>query len=294
MPKGVGVSMSEFIILDENENQKGIPQTEEPKEPQKKPSRLRGYIVGVLCFLRKNLQWKLLSLLVAVLVWVTIMNIDDPYITVTIPDVPVSSLNESVLQERGKISEIESGKTVTLKVHAPSSIAEKLTAQDFLAVADYRQMSLVYSVPIQVSVRDDSPYNKEDIDITIESRGPEVMVLTLENYTSQTFRVDIQTKGEAAEGYYVSDMVVKPNLVQISGSEKQIERIERVVVEVGTGQVKKSFERDAVIHAYDKNGYEIDESMITFDTKEVNVEVTVLPTKKILLLITTQGEPAYG
>ena len=113
MPKGVGVSMSEFIILDENENQKGIPQTEEPKEPQKKPSRLRGYIVGVLCFLRKNLQWKLLSLLVAVLVWVTIMNIDDPYITVTIPDVPVSSLNESVLQERGKISEIESGKTVT-------------------------------------------------------------------------------------------------------------------------------------------------------------------------------------
>ena len=74
------------------------------------------------------------------------------------------------------------------------------------------------------------------------------MVLTLENYTSQTFRVDIQTKGEAAEGYYVSDMVVKPNLVQISGSEKQIERIERVVVEVGTGQVKKSFERDAVIH----------------------------------------------
>ena len=67
-----------------------------------------------------------------------------------------------------------------------------------------------------------------------------------------------------------------------------------MVVEVGTGQVKKSFERDAVIHAYDKNGYEIDESMITFDTKEVNVEVTVLPTKKILLLITTQGEPAYG
>ena len=53
--------------------------------------------------------------------------------------------------------------------------------------------TLVYSVPIQVSVRDDSPYNKEDIDITIESREPEVMVLTLENYTSQTFRVDIQT-----------------------------------------------------------------------------------------------------
>lgn len=247
--------------------------------------------VGVF---KKNLRWKLLSLIIAVLVWVTIMNIDDPYITVTIPDVPVTSLNENVVQEHGKISDIESGRTVTLEVHAPSSVAEKLTARDFSAVADYRQMSLVYAVPIQVSVRQDSPYNREDIDITIESKRPEVMVLTLEDYTSETFRVDIQTVGEAAEGYYVSNMVVSPNLVQISGSEKQIDRIERVVVEVGTGQVQKSFERQAVIRAYDKNGYEIDDSTIEYDTKEVNVEVTVLPVKKILLLITTQGEPAYG
>ncbi len=261
---------------------------------QKQPGRAKSFFIGMAGGLRRNLRWKLLSLLIAVLVWVTIMNIDDPYITVTIPDVPVTSLNESVLQEQGKISDIESGRTVTLKVHAPSSIAENLTARDFNAVADYRQMSLVYAVPIQVSLRQESPYNKEDIDITIVSRQPEVMVLTLEDYTSETFRVDIQTLGEAAEGYYVSDMVVKPNLVQISGSEKQIDRIERVVVEVGTGQVKKSFERQAVLRAYDKNGYEIDASTIEFDTKEVNVEVTVLPVKKILLLITTQGEPAYG
>lgn len=255
---------------------------------------IKAFFSGTVGVLKKNLRWKFLSLLVAVLVWVTIMNIDDPYITVTVPDVPVTSLNESVLQEQGKISDIESGWTVTLKVHAPSSIAEKLTARDFDAVADYRQMSLVYAVPIQVSVRRESPYNKEDIDITIESKDPEVMTLTLEDYTSETFRVDIQTVGEAAEGYYVSNMVVKPNLVQISGSEKQIDRIERVAVEVGTGQVKKSFERQAVLRAYDKNGYEIDASTIEFDTKEANVEVTVLPVKKILLLITTEGEPAYG
>lgn len=264
------------------------------KDPKKKPSSLWDLFLRALRFIKKNLHWKLLSLFVAVLIWVIIMNIDDPYITVTVPNVPVVSLNENVLQERGKISEIESGKTVTLTVHAPSSIAEKLTAQDFLAVADYRQMSLVYAVPIQVSLRKNSPYNKEDIDITIETREPEVMILTLENYTSETFRVDIQTNGEALEGYYVSNMVVTPNLVQISGSEKQIERIERVVVEINTSQVRKSFEREASIHAYDKNGYEIDEATIEMDTKEVSVNVTVMPVKKILLLITTQGEPAYG
>lgn len=256
--------------------------------------RIKGFLQSALGVLKKNLRWKLLSLLIAVLVWVAIMNMEDPYITVTIPDVPVTVLNENVLQEQGKISDIESGRTVTLKVHAPSSVAENLTADDFEAVADFRQMSLVYAVPIQVSVREESSYNREDIDITIESKSPEVMILTLENYTSETFRVDIQTVGEAAEGYYVSEMVVKPNLVQISGAERQIDRIEKVVVEIGTDQVKNSFSQQAVLHAYDKNGYEIDASTVEFETTEVSVEVTVLPVKKILLLITTEGEPAYG
>ena len=59
-------------------------------------------------------------------------------------------------------------------------------------------------------------------------------MLTLEDYVRETFRVDIQPKGQAAEGFYVSNMTVRPNLLQIAGSKKQIDRIEKVVVEVDT------------------------------------------------------------
>lgn len=239
-----------------------------------------------------NVGWKIVSLISAFIVWMAIMNIDDPYITVTIENIPVVVQNETALQEQGKISDIESGRTISVRARAPRSVADNLTAADFAAVADYRQMSLVYAVPIQVSVNAESAYVKEDI--TISSRSPEVMILTLEDYVEETFRVDIQTEGEAASGYYVSDMVVKPNLITISGSVKQIDRIEKVVVEVNIANAARSFEAAAEVKAYDKNGYEIEADAIEYETTEVEVEVTVLPVKRILLLISIEGEPGYG
>lgn len=240
----------------------------------------------------KNIGLKLIALLCAFLLWTTIININDPYITVEITNIPVTVLNENALQEQGKISDIESGRSITIKVKAPKSIADNLNARDFEAFADYQQMSLVYAVPIQVSVSGKSSYAREDISIITKS--PEMMILTLEDYASETFRVDIAASGEAAEGYYVADMLVKPSLIQISGSRKQIDRIERVVVEIGTARVSKSFSTVAGLKVYDKNGYQIDESTIELEAKEVEVEVTVLPVKSILLLVTIEGEPGYG
>ncbi len=242
--------------------------------------------------LAHNLGWKIVSLLLALLVWMAIMNIDDPYITVTVENIPVRVMNENALEEQGKISDIESGKQITIQVRAPKSVADNLTSADFLAVADYRQMSLVYAVPIQVSVAGNSRYADEDI--TVESRTPEVMRLTLEDYASETFRVDIVSTGTPWEGYYVTDMAAKTNLIQISGSKKQVERIEKVVVEVSTANMRQSYETLAIPKAYDINGYLIDEATLEFETTQIEVEVTVLPVKTILLLVTAEGEPSYG
>lgn len=263
------------------------------QETEKENTKTLGaYLRRIRLRLSHNFGWKLLSLGLAMLFWMGIMNLDDPYITTTIENIPVQVLNESALEEQGKISDIESGKLITIKVRAPKSVADNLTAADFVAVADYREMSLVYAVPIQVSVAEGSSYAREDI--TIETKSPEVMLLTLEDYASETFRVDIATEGEPKEGYYVTDMSVTPNLIQISGSKKQIERIAKVVVEVSTANVWQSFQTYAVPKAYDINGYLIDETTIEFETTKIEVGVTVLPVKTILLLVTAEGEPSYG
>ncbi|MBQ9119543.1 MAG: hypothetical protein IJY09_05745 [Lachnospiraceae bacterium] len=254
--------------------------------------KLTVYLKRLQKSLAHNLGWKILSLILALVLWMAIMDIDDPYITTTIENIPVQVLNENALEEQGKISDIESGKQITIKVRAPKSVADSLTATDFTAVADYRQMSLVYAVPIQVSVSENSSYAREDI--TIEEKSTEVMQLTLEDYASETFRVDIAAIGTAKDGYYVTEMSAKPNLIQISGSKKQIDRIAKVVVEINISNVWKSFQTVAMPKAYDINGYLIDEKTLEFETTTIEVDVTVLPVKTILLLVTTEGEPSYG
>ncbi len=255
-------------------------------------AHVRRLLISLKNRLLHNFGWKLVSLISAFGVWMAIMNMQDPYISVTIENIPVAVLNESALQEQGKISDIESGRTADVKVRAPRSVADNLTAADFEVTADYRQMSLVYAVPIQVRVSEKSAFAREDI--IIEEKSPEVMMLTLEDYVRETFRVDIQPKGQAAEGFYVSNMTVRPNLLQIAGSKKQIDRIEKVVVEVDTTGVRKSFEQVAQVQAYDRNGYVVDDVKLEYEATEVAVEVTVLPVKKILLLISIEGKPSYG
>lgn len=285
-----------IIDLEQKRKEEREEKKEDGKTPSEQPKVSREGILGVLDkinnILMRNIGWKIMALLFAFLVWMSIMNIDDPYITVTVSNIPVTVLNENALEEQGKISDIESGRYVTVKAKAPRSVADNLSARDFVAVADYRQMSLVYAVPIRVSVNPDSSYAREDI--SIETKDPEMMTLTLEDYGTETFRVDIITEGEAAEGYYIADMVVKPNLIQIAGSVKQIDRIEKVVVPLNTDQVSESFRTTAGMKLYDKNGYEIEENTVEMETAEVEIEVTVLPVKSILLLISIEGTPRFG
>lgn len=242
--------------------------------------------------LAHNFGWKIISLICSLILWMAIMNIDDPYVTTTIDKVPVRIINEYALQEQGKISEIENGKTVTVKVRAPRSVAEKLTVHDISAIADYHQMSLVHAVPIQVSVADTSAYIKEDI--TIESKHPEMMTLTLEDFAEETFRVDVNREGNAREGYYISEIATRPSLITVSGSKKQIDRIDRVIVDINCDEIWQNFQYVTNPKAYDKNGYLIDEATISFETERVTLDVSVLPVKKIPLVVQTEGEPSYG
>ena len=48
-------------------------------------------------FFTKNIGLKLLSVLLALLLWLTVMNVEDPAVTVTISDVPVQIVNREVI-----------------------------------------------------------------------------------------------------------------------------------------------------------------------------------------------------
>lgn len=238
--------------------------------------------------LTRNIGLKILSLLMAVLVWVVILNVDDPVTTDSFYDIPVTKINESVLAQKDKVYEVVSGDTVNVKVKGKRSIIESLKSSDFQAVADLSELSIVNAVPIDVTI----PKYGDNVEIITENY---TMQVSLENLETQQFRIDVVTTGSVAEGYYIEGKTTSPNIIQVSGAESVINKINEVVVEVNVGNARESFKKTEVIpKVYDKNGTLMDSGKMKLSYEAVDVSVDLLKTKTVNLFIDLKGTPYPG
>ena len=77
--------------------------------------------------LTNNLTLKLLSVVAAIMLWLVVMNIDDPYTYRDFSPVQVTMLNENVVTDQGKVYKIEDGSDViSLRVWGKKSILRDL------------------------------------------------------------------------------------------------------------------------------------------------------------------------
>ncbi len=236
-----------------------------------------------------NLGLKLLSVSLAALLWLVVINSQDPVETKTFEDISVTIINEEALAAKDKIPEVVEGDTISVVVEARRSVCEKLTKADIVAVADFEKISVTDAVPIEVSV---SGYTEREVEII---RGMnQVMKLRLEDSITKDFRVKISTTGQAKEGYVIGDMVASPNMISLTGSSTQISKIKEVVLVVDVDGISKDSQATGVPVIYDVNGDVVNSSKVNMNVSEVSVTIPVLKTKTVRIIVTTTGEPATG
>lgn len=236
-----------------------------------------------------NFGLKLLSVALAALLWLVVINSQDPVETVTFEDIPVTIINEEALTAKDKIPEVVEGDSVSVVIEARRSICDKLTKADIIAVADFEKVSVTDAVPIDVSVKG---YSERDVEIV---RGMNhVMKLRLEDSISRDFRVKISTTGQAAEGHVIGDMTASPNVITLTGSSTQISKVKEVVLMVDVENISSESHATGVPVIYDMNGDVVNSSKVTMSTKEIAVTIPVLKTMTVNIMVSTKGDPAPG
>ena len=100
--------------------------------------------------MESDLLLKIISVVFAFLLWMFVINIDNPVIKKTFSDVPVDMLNEQVLDDLNQTYKIESGDTVSFTVKGKKDVVDRLTKSDFRATADVSSMSDVHAIQIEV------------------------------------------------------------------------------------------------------------------------------------------------
>ncbi|MDD3746157.1 MAG: CdaR family protein [Anaerostipes sp.] len=238
--------------------------------------------------IQSNLLLKVISVVLAILLWLFVINTDNPVISKTFTDIPVEMLNEQVLDEMNQTYKVTSGSTVSFTVKGKKTIIDKLSVRDFRATADVSSMSKVNAIPIKIV-----PLKYKD-QLEITSGNSQSVKVVLEDLKQSQLPVEVVIHGEAADGYAVESKKATPNLVSISGPKSVVHEVESVRVEVNVSGLKNDINVTKAVRCYDADGDEVSQERLTLDTSKVKVKVMFARTKQVPLVVKTKGKPASG
>lgn len=243
---------------------------------------------------------KILSLLIAILIWVVVKNVQDPMLVKVITRIPVTIVNESYLASNLEVPLLIEGQdTVNVKVKGRESVVKELTRDNFTAIADMTQIismkTTLRMVPVKVSCE-----GLLDSDISVTPRNIQV---DIEKQTSVEKIIAVNTGDTVPDkNYEVGVLKANPEKVTISGPESIVNKIDRVVALVDvSGQKETKIELDSELKIYDKNQDELSEKQLSYlDLKEIQnnkIKVTAefwRAQNKVSLKAESSGSPKYG
>lgn len=235
-----------------------------------------------------NIGMKILSVFIAVLIWLFVANTNDPVVSKRIVDIPVEIINEEALTDQGYAYEVTEGSAVTITVRGKRSIVDGLTAMDFDAVADFSKLSTVFAVPIDVSAKKYA----DQLEITVGSVN--TMKINTDEIISASVPVNIVVNGDPAEGYAVGNMNGTPNLVRVTGPQNLLKNAKEIRAEVDLKGITHDITTTVKPVLYDKNDKKIKSKQIVFDTTSIGVSVELWRTKAVNIKMELEGKPASG
>lgn len=227
---------------------------------------------------QSNFGLKILSVVFAVMLWVTIINVIDPSDSSLITGIPVEMLNQEALTSLGYTFEVLEGSMVSVTVTGPTSKIDGLTSSDFYASADFSTVNpLSDYVDIQVRCTK-SNVGRNDLDIVL--RNPTVK-LNIENREAKTMNVSVDLSGTPADGFTTGDYDISPMSVKITGAESTIAEIARVVAEYDVEGASMDISDTVPLRFYDENGELVDTAGLILSRSEVRLKVPILVTKQV-------------
>ncbi|MDO4734340.1 MAG: CdaR family protein [Lachnospiraceae bacterium] len=237
-----------------------------------------------------NIGFKILALVFAFVLWLVITNTTDPVTNRTITGIPVQIENEQLVLDGSHVYTVESGSTATVVVSGNRSVIGNLTAADFIATADFAELSITNSVPINVELTGEKARFASSVTITLKTNS---MIINLEDMDTKTMNVEVEYVGQQPEDMIIEDAACNPAKVVLHAPESVINQAAKAAVQINYSEVTgdTTLHKDVVI--YDHNGNAIELNSDTYlESASVDVKITTSRIKSVPIYIEAFGTPA--
>lgn len=242
-------------------------------------------------WMKQNTMLKLLSLLVAFVIWLTVVNFSNPDTKGT-QIVELTVQNGDKLTSADKIYNLDT-KSVRVSYTVRTKYRNLITPDDFEAYIDLNDYSITGAVPVYVKTSERLTGMISDV-----TPNPIVVHVATEDLQRKRFDVELSTKGSAAEGYMAGqgELLSGSDHVYISGPVSEIGQISKVGIEVNVEEASADVTgEDASLRFYDANGNAISvDSRITLSRTEFAYKIPIYRIKSLSITAGTMGEPAEG
>jgi YbbR domain-containing protein len=234
-----------------------------------------------------NLFTFLLSLALAILIWVNAQQTEDP-LRSEIITVPVNIINQpenSIL-----IAPSPDRLAVQLLFEGPATIVTEITASDFTASIDLSDVPFGVETAVPVNIQTGTP------NITLRSQPLEIAIL-LEQLVTRPIPVMLDIRGDVARGYTQGEPLIDPPAITVSGPASSAESLDfaRVTVFLSNNREDMFDTRQPIF--YDQQGRVASVRNLNLSDELVSVTIPVTESAGFAeksIDVDLVGQPAPG
>lgn len=242
--------------------------------------------------LTNNIGYKILAIIAAIILWMVIVNIQDPMETRTISGIPITIVNDSVITDKDLAYTIESGDTAYVKVKGPRSIVDRLDASDFVATADFTELSITYAAPVNVEFSSENSQYVSQVDILDKTSS---LVINIESIKTKNYTVEVSYSGNPASDSVVGTENLDVSTIEVSAPNSYLKDIKSVVLSIDVTGKSSDFSVDVQPTLLDEDGKVITlQYPISLNVASIHVDVIMHKLKELSLNFGTTGTVADG
>ena len=228
-----------------------------------------------------------ISVLIAFGLWMYVITEVSPNSETTYYDIPVKMEGETLLRERNLIITGMSSTNVDLTLSGNRTDLNELNSANITLKAD---MTKIYDPGVhKIGYDIVYPGNVASNAFNRISQYPDSITVTVERLIrNKEIPVNIVYQGKAAEGYVVrrGDVMLDNTHILVTGPQSVVDQITQAVITVDLEGQTESISQDYRFTLCNSQGEGVDSELITVNTEEVHMDLTIHRKKQVDLTVT--------
>ena len=237
-------------------------------------------------FFTNNIYWKALSVLMAVVLWFVVMNINNPTEIKTFT-LNLSILNEDKLEKNNlavlNIDDLKSQKA-EIRIRGTRTtldeISKRYNKENIKLELDLEQI-LSYKIgdePLEVTANlkpsmPNTSYPNNNFDVV--SFYPITSTIYVDKVITIPKKIHPKTTGETKEGYIASEPELSSEYIQVTGPKSIVDKIQVIYAEIDISDKTSTIKESVVPVAYDEDGNKITDIKFNIENVEVRVPISI-------------------